>query len=54
MELSFWPEDFSPGAACVALALADIYDMQDDQDAHERLLQELLRTAWPSARAQRQ
>ena len=53
MRSDLWPTDPRAAAALVALVIADIHDLED-ADAVQRLLEDLMRTAWPSARGQRQ
>jgi hypothetical protein len=52
MNSEIFPRDPLAAAALVALVLEDI-DQSDPAD-RERLLADLLRTAWPSRRAQDQ
>ena len=47
-----WPTNADAAAALVALVIADIQTL-DDAD-RDLLLSDLLRTAWPSPRSQRQ
>ena len=48
-----WPKDPYAVAALVALVIADIHALEDHGDA-ETLLEDFMRTAWPTPRGQRQ
>jgi len=51
---SHWPEDMTPEAARLLLALSTIFELQEVEGGIDSLLSDFLRTAWPSPRAQRQ
>ena len=48
-----WPKDPYAAAALVALVIADIHALEDE-DGGDPLLEEFMGTAWPSPRGQRQ
>ena len=52
MDVNDRPDDPTAALAALALLLADIHDLQDQEHASDDLLTELERAAWPSPRAQ--
>jgi hypothetical protein len=51
---SEWPDGVTPESARLALVLASMYELQEEEGGHQRMLAYFLRTAWPSTRGQDQ